>query len=97
MEQVAALLGERNSQRIVLLDTPPLMQTTESPALAQVAGQIVVVVRAEWTPQPVLLDALKTLQGHPSVSLVLNQSTRSATSAYYYYGYGEQSESPQSA
>jgi hypothetical protein len=59
-----------------------------------VVGQIVVVVRADLTPQPVLLDALKTLEGHPSVSLVLNQSTRSVTSAYYYYGYGYGSERP---
>src|SRR6185437_10945925 len=88
MEQVAALLGQHDSNRIVLFDTPPLMQTTESPALAQVAGQIVVVVRAESTPQPVLLDALDLLEEHPSVSLILNQSLHMATSPYYYYGYG---------
>ena len=87
MERVAALLGQRNSHRIVVFDSPPLLQTTESPALARVAGQIVVVVRAETTPQPVLLDALHTLQGHPAVSLVLNQSMLSGAAPYYYYGY----------
>lgn len=87
MERTAALLGERNSRRIVVFDSPPLLQTTESTALARVAGQIVVVVRAQTTPQPVLLDALNTLQGHPGVSLVLNQSTQSSASPYYYYGY----------
>jgi protein-tyrosine kinase len=87
MERVAALLGQRNSHRIVVFDSPPLLQTTESPALARVAGQIVVVVRAETTPQPVLLDAIHTLQGHPSVSLVLNQSMQSGAAPYYYYGY----------
>jgi protein-tyrosine kinase len=87
MERVAALLGQRNSHRIVVFDSPPLLQTTESPALARVAGQIVVVVRAETTPQPVLLDALHTLQGHPAVSLVLNQSMQSGAAPYYYYGY----------
>jgi protein-tyrosine kinase len=87
MEQIAALLGQRDSQRIVLFDSPPLLQTTESPALARVAGQIVVVVRAEITPQPLLLDALNTLQGHPGVSLVLNQSRPSGAAPYYYYGY----------
>jgi protein-tyrosine kinase len=92
MEQVAALLGQRDSNRIVLFDTSPLMQTTESPALAQVAGQIVVVVRAESTPQPVLLDALSLLEEHPSVSLILNQSLHMATSEYYYYGYGNKSD-----
>jgi len=89
MDRTAALLGERNRRRIVLFDSPPLLQTTESPALARVAGQIVVVVRAESTPQPVLLDALETLEGHPAVSLVLNQSARSGSTPYYYYGYGE--------
>lgn len=83
MERIAALLGQHDSQRIVVIDSPPLLQTTEATALARVAGQIVVVVRAESTAQPVLLDALKTLDGHPAVSLVLNQSVRAATSAYY--------------
>jgi exopolysaccharide/PEP-CTERM locus tyrosine autokinase len=87
MERAAALLGQRDSHRIVVFDSPPLLQTTESPALAHVAGQIVVVVRADSTPQPVLLDALNTLQGHAPVSLVLNQSTQSGTAPYYYYGY----------
>lgn len=90
MEEVAALLGKRDGHRIVLFDTPPLIQTTESPVLMQVAGQILVVVRAESTPQPVLLDALESLRDHPAVSLMLNQSLRSKTSAYYYYGYGEE-------
>ena len=94
MERTAALLGQRDSRRIVVFDSPPLLQTTESPALARVAGQIVVVVRAQSTPQPVLLDALSTLQGHPSVSLVLNQSTQSSTAPYYYYGYRGEGSGP---
>ncbi|HUN25881.1 MAG TPA: AAA family ATPase [Steroidobacteraceae bacterium] len=89
MEQVARTLGEHDRYRIVLFDSPPLLHTTESHILAQVAGQVVVVVRAEFTPQPVLLDALKLLEGRPGVSLVLNQSIQSATTAYYYYGYTE--------
>ncbi len=87
MEQIAALLGQRDPQRVVVFASPPLLQTPASPALARVAGQIVIVVRAEFTPQPVLLDALNTLQGHPGVSLVLNQSRRSGAAPYYYYGY----------
>ena len=94
MEQLTELLGRHDDRRIVVFDSPPLLQTTESPVLTRMAGQIVVVVRAESTPQPVLLDALSLLEGHPSVSLVLNQSTRPVTSAYYYYGYGYGSERP---
>jgi exopolysaccharide/PEP-CTERM locus tyrosine autokinase len=87
MEQVAAALEDRDGRRIVLFDSPPLMQTNESHVLAQVAGQILIVVQAETTPQPVVLDAIETLKGHPGVSLVLNQSKRTSAS-YYYYGYG---------
>ena len=94
MEQLAAKLGENDTQRVVVFDSPPLLQTTESATLSHVAGQIVVVVRADFTPQPVLLDALKMLEGHPDVSLVLNQSMRTITSPYYYYGYGADRAAP---
>lgn len=94
MERLTTLLGQHDGARIVVFDSPPLLQTTESAALVRVTGQIVVVVRAETTPQPVVLDALKILEGHPAVSLVLNQSTRAATSSYYYYGYGTERGGP---
>ena len=87
MQEIAAALGEGDGARIVVLDSPPLLHTTESIALSHVVGQIVVVVRAESTPQPVLLDALKALGNHPAISLVLNQSRSGGTSGYYY-GYG---------
>ena len=89
MQAIAASFGQTDRQRIVVFDSPPILQTTESLALSHVAGQIVVVVRAESTPQPLLLDALKALDGHPSVSLVLNQSQRGGVSEYYY-GYGDE-------
>ncbi len=91
MLQIATLLGQSDRQRIVVFDSPPLLQTTESLALARICGQIVVVVRAESTPQPVLVDALKKLGNHPAVSLVLNQSEHAGTSNYYY-GYGERAD-----
>ncbi|EQD33822.1 exopolysaccharide biosynthesis protein, partial [mine drainage metagenome] len=98
MERLAAVLGEHDRARIVVFDSPPLLQTTESAALARVVGQVVVVVRAQSTPQPVLLDALKILEGHPSVSLVLNQSVHTvASSYYYYYGYGNERSEPSKA
>lgn len=90
MGQLTEILGENDMRRIVVFDSAPLLQTTESTALARVVGEVVVVVRAESTPQPVLLDALKVLEGHNSVSLVLNQSVRTADAAYYYYGYGQE-------
>ena len=81
MAQVANVLGHQDPCRIVLVDSPPLRQMTGAHMLARVAGHVLVVVRAEFTPQPTVLDALKLLEGHPGVSLVLDQSRRFATTA----------------
>ena len=87
MRDVIALLGGHDATRMVLFDSAPLMLTTESQALAQVVGQIVVVVRADQTPQHVLLEAIETFHEDKAVSLVLNQSMKQPHAGYYYqYG-----------
>jgi len=86
IEAVNRLL-QRDARRIFLFDSPPLLLSTEAPALAELAGQIVVVVRADHTEHHVLMEALNRLPEGCSPSLVLNQSTLRA-SEYYYYGYG---------
>ena len=86
VEAVNRLL-QRDERRIFVFDSSPLLLSTEAPALAEVAGQIVVVVRAEYTEHHVLMDALHRLPEGSSPSLVLNQSTQK-NAGYYYYGYG---------
>jgi protein-tyrosine kinase len=89
MHQVMTKLGSDNVARLVLFDSAPLLVTTESQALAHFAGQVVVVVHADQTPQHVVLDALETLTEGKPVFLVLNQITRHSHSGYYYeYGSG---------
>lgn len=90
-------LVERDAGGLVLLDSSPLLRTSESLTLADVAGQIVVVVRAGATGRSVLLDALSYLADRPLVSLILNQSTSDAPSGYYYYGYGDSAAHPPAA
>jgi protein-tyrosine kinase len=84
MRALMTRLAQRDSRRIVLLDSPPLLLTTESRALAAVAGQVVLVVRAAHTAQQTVLDALSYLEGR-SVVLVLNQNMSVAPTAYYGY------------
>ena len=87
MRDVVALLGGHDATRLVLFDSAPLLLTTESQALAQVAGQILIVVRADQTPQHAVLEALETLDEGKPVSLVLNQSMKQPPAGYYYqYG-----------
>lgn len=87
MEVVLDELESRDSTRLALIDSPPLLLTSESRVLAQQVGQIVLVVRAGVTPQQAVLDAIDDLgEGRP-VSLILNQSTLARGG--YYYGYGD--------
>ena len=84
MHQVVSRLGSDNSARLVLFDSAPLLVTTESQALAHFAGQVLLVVHADQTPQHVVFDALETLAEDKPVFLVLNQNTRHSHSGYYY-------------
>ncbi len=82
-------LAETYPNRIVLIDAPPLLASTEAGALARLAGQVVVVVEADRTPQANVTEALALLDGCEGVSLVLNKVTRRASDAHAYgYGYG---------
>jgi receptor protein-tyrosine kinase len=86
MEGTMNYLAASNPQRIVLIDSPPLLLTSESRALAHWVGQIVVVVRADQTPRRAVLDSIEQLGTDKSISLVLNQS-KDVTPGYYH-GYG---------
>jgi exopolysaccharide/PEP-CTERM locus tyrosine autokinase len=90
MERVVSSLINTDPRRIVLFDSPPLLLTTESRALAAVVGQIVVVVRAESTTRQAVLDAIGTLSEGKAVGLILNQSQ--VAPAHLYYGYGDYSD-----
>lgn len=77
---------------IVLFDSPPLLLSTESRALLEAVGQVVLVVRADVTPQQAVMDAIETVGDSKPTSLILNQSAAAAGASYYAYGYGVQDE-----
>lgn len=89
MDEVAMVLRSSTTGRIVLFDSPPLLLTSESKILASIAGQIIVVVRAEETEHNVVLNAIDTLGEDKAVSLVLNQAR--AAGQWQVYGYSSAS------
>ncbi len=88
MSRLVDELAARYPDRIVVFDSPPLLQTTESPALATHMGQIVMVVEAERTSVNAVKHALTTIEKCSAVMTVLNKATRSEGSADYNYYYG---------
>jgi exopolysaccharide/PEP-CTERM locus tyrosine autokinase len=90
-EAMTALLEDlatRYPDRIIIFDSPPLLLTTESRVLASHMGQIVVVVRADHTPQALVQQALATIDACPLKMMVLNQARADAGGSYGSSGYG---------
>jgi exopolysaccharide/PEP-CTERM locus tyrosine autokinase len=86
MAEVMAALVARDARRMVVLDSPPLLAASEARPLLDLAGQIVLVVRAGVTPQQAVHDALALLREGQSVGLVLNQGQLPFSETYYGYG-----------
>lgn len=79
------LLGVPN--RIVIVDSLPLLVTTEARALLRYAGQLVLVVRAESTPRDAVVQAVSLIPSDISTKVILNAVDRPLHAAYSGYGY----------
>ena len=88
MRHVVRDLSNRFSDRVIVVDTPPLLQTTEASILASLMGQIVIVVEAEKTSQEAVNEALQHIAGDKIISMLLNKQKRHHIRKYGGYGYG---------
>jgi len=89
MRQILKNLISANPRRIVLLDSPPLLITSEGKALTSLAGQVVLVVRAGQTPRQAVLDAVALFTEQQAGGIVLNEARGGIMQGYYGYGYGK--------
>lgn len=98
MGNIMRQLVGRFPQRVIIFDTPPLLQTSESKVLTSMAGQIVLVVKAESTSHGAVAEALQVLGADKTVNLILNQSRTAGIGNRYEYGYRyEPGDTPQKA
>lgn len=88
MRKLVVELSRRYTDRIVVIDSPPLLVTTEASVLASLAGQIVMVVEAGRTHQSQVQEALALLDPNQIVGFVLNKKQGILGADYYGYGYG---------
>ena len=86
MRQIVADLSKRNPRRLLVLDSPPLLITNEGRSLVKIAGQVVLVVRAGYTPRQAVQDALGLIDPQQAGGIVLNQVPVSRSEGYYGYG-----------
>lgn len=86
MDRLLDDLATRYSDRIVVFDAPPLLPTAESRVMASRAGQVLMVVGAESTPQSLLERAYAAVESCPNVMSVLNRARASGSAGGYAYG-----------
>lgn len=86
MRTIVAGLCARNSRRIVLLDSPPLLVTNEGGALLKIANQVVLVVRAGRTPRQAVQAAVALFDEQQAGGVVLNEVRGATREGYYGYG-----------
>lgn len=108
MNRLLADMATRYPDRIVVFDSPPLLVTTESRALAMHMGQIVLVVESGRTAHVTVKQAVSMIEACPVKMTMLNKSSARGAGSYYGYGgyasyggyggygYGQSSESSQS-
>lgn len=87
MEDVMNELATRYADRLIVMDSPPLMITSEAPSLAGQVGQIVLVVESGITTNQDIQGALEQLDRDKAINIILNKSLYSQASGYYGGGY----------
>jgi exopolysaccharide/PEP-CTERM locus tyrosine autokinase len=96
METLIHELRSRYPDRYVVIDSTPLLATTEPEVLAKFVDGIIVVVRAGVTPRETVKQAIANLDKGKIIGFVLNdlefkshgQSSRYFGSDGYYYKHG---------
>ena len=82
-------VSRRYKDRIVIFDSPPLLVATQAQILAELVGQVVLVIAAEETPQSVVNEAISKL-GNCDVVMTLLNKTRKEIDIYgHNYSYGK--------
>jgi exopolysaccharide/PEP-CTERM locus tyrosine autokinase len=89
MELLVQELSNRYPDRIIIIDSPPLLARSESSVLTKLVGQVVLVVEAEHTMQNAVKEAIKQLEECEIVNMLLNkrQNRPGISDRTVYYGY----------
>jgi protein-tyrosine kinase len=90
MQMLMEELSKRYRDRLVIIDTPPLLQDTSTAAIVRSAGKVIMVVEAEKTPRYFVEEALRRVNREKLLGIILNKSNQRYGSEYgYYSGYSK--------
>ncbi|MFC3120843.1 XrtA-associated tyrosine autokinase [Agaribacter flavus] len=96
MQETVNEFSTRYPDRIVIIDTPPIIGINESAVLASFAGQAVVVVEEGTSKLRDIQTSVERLNQDMAVGFVVNKSINISESGgyygYYYYGHNPDKE-----
>ncbi|WP_417398456.1 XrtA-associated tyrosine autokinase [Glaciecola siphonariae] len=88
MSETVNEFSTRYKDRVVIIDTPPLIGINESAVLASFAGQAVIVVEEGRTKLHDIQHSVERLNPDMAIGFVVNKSiTNTETGGYYGYSY----------
>lgn len=92
--EVFARLIAGDRRRIILIDSPPALMASPATVLADLVGQVLIVVRADSTIEADLRETVGLLSACDNVALLLNGASAGVTGRKYggydRYGHDEQ-------
>ncbi len=91
MHETVNEFSTRYPDRIVIIDTPPIIGINESAILASFAGQAVVVVEEGKSKLPDIETSVERLNSDMAIGFVVNKSINmTEAGGYYGYYYGQE-------
>jgi protein-tyrosine kinase len=90
MGDIVEDIAKRYPDRIIVIDSPPVLASSAAPVLASHVGQTVYVVEAESTREAEVREGLGLLSECKNIQLLLNKQRFQPGGRRYgtYYGYG---------
>jgi len=88
MADVIKELATRYPDRIIVMDSPPLLITSEAQALGKQAGQIALVIESGKTLHQQVQETLETLDQSKPINVIFNKNIYTQSGGYYGGGYG---------
>lgn len=100
MSNILDAILRADPKRVIVIDAPPMLATSEAMALTMHAGQTVFVVEAGGTPRDNVEEALAMVAERTEVQILLNKAhikrSRAAYYGSYYATYGDKVSDRQS-
>jgi len=73
--------------RVILLDAPPCLVSSDPATLAAIVDQVVLVIEADRTQRGEIEASLELLRACPQISLILNKTKVATSDSFGSYGY----------